>query len=682
MNSRLTRLYRSFLAPAIGSFRRSPSSGEHATAAPQESGAASRILASVLLCAAGCGQVDSAHAQRAAENAVAEANDAFGTTVGREAVGLYTSGDARGFSPTTAGNLRIGGMYFDMASSGPPADHVVRGSTVHVGIGAQGFPFPAPTGVVDFQLRRPGDDPSASMLLGIASYDQAYAEFDAHAPVIADTLSFGGGLGYSRNSGYQYAHHSDELSFGANASWRPTDAISVTPFWSGRNHRDNGAKPTVFIGTNGVPRYRASRLPRQSWADWSSNSRNSGVLVNAVLSDSWLLELGAFRSGTTSPDTNFVFLTSVDGLGRGDYAIAFVPAQGTNSNSGEVRLTKTFETSRIRSNVYLSVRGRDRSSDYGGDDLRNLGSGTTTFVPQLPKPDYLGGPMTRVSAEQVTPAVAYQGIWREVGQLSLGLQKSYYRRTIAAPDAAEVSSRSRPWLYNAATALFATPRLVFYGSATRGFEEVGVAPTIAMNRDEAVPAQLTRQVDAGLRYQFTPTLQLVAGAFRISKPYFDLDGANFYRQVGSTSNRGFELSLSGALTEQLTVVAGYTYIDPEVRLEASASGRSTTAVAVGPTPGLLRANLQYQMARISGLVLDAGIERTSSRYARYPEIHLPSVTTLDMGARYSTKLFDKAATWRLRLGNVTGEYGVTAQASGQLMPLDGRNFALSLAVDL
>lgn len=56
---------------------------------------------------------ESAFAQRARENAVAEASDAFGTLVGREQVGLYSSGNARGFSPSQAGNLRIEGLYFD-----------------------------------------------------------------------------------------------------------------------------------------------------------------------------------------------------------------------------------------------------------------------------------------------------------------------------------------------------------------------------------------------------------------------------------------------------------------------------------------------------------------------------------------------------------------------------------------
>ena len=43
-------------------------------------------------------------AQRAEENAVKKADDAFGVTIGRETLGVYSSESVRGFSPAAAGN--------------------------------------------------------------------------------------------------------------------------------------------------------------------------------------------------------------------------------------------------------------------------------------------------------------------------------------------------------------------------------------------------------------------------------------------------------------------------------------------------------------------------------------------------------------------------------------------------
>jgi hypothetical protein len=49
--------------------------------------------------------------------------------------------------------------------------------------------------------------------------------------------------------------------------------------------------------------------------------------------------------------------------------------------------------------------------------------------------------------------IGYEGIWRDVGQLSVGVQKSYYERTVYAPGAAPISGKSEPWLYYLAAAV-------------------------------------------------------------------------------------------------------------------------------------------------------------------------------------------------------------------------------------
>src|SRR4051812_8801921 len=104
--------------------------------------AVAAALAAIVLLAA-----PKAFAQRAGENAVASADDAFGTSVGTESTGLYSTTNARGFSPIQAGNVRIEGLYFDQQSQ--LSNRIFSGSTVRVGISAQAYPFPAPTGIAD-----------------------------------------------------------------------------------------------------------------------------------------------------------------------------------------------------------------------------------------------------------------------------------------------------------------------------------------------------------------------------------------------------------------------------------------------------------------------------------------------------------------------------------------------------
>src|SRR4051812_26074898 len=46
---------------------------------------------------------------RTSDNAVTQAEDAFGYSVGRESLGIYNADNARGFSPAAAGNIRLNG---------------------------------------------------------------------------------------------------------------------------------------------------------------------------------------------------------------------------------------------------------------------------------------------------------------------------------------------------------------------------------------------------------------------------------------------------------------------------------------------------------------------------------------------------------------------------------------------
>ena len=116
-----------------------------------------RDVAAVLATIAALGFAAPAAAQRTGENAVTAADDAFGTSVGNETIGLYGIDEVRGFSPASAGNIRIDGLYLGGIVIGN--SRIQSGSTVKVGLSAQGYPFPAPTGIVELSLRPAGTEP-------------------------------------------------------------------------------------------------------------------------------------------------------------------------------------------------------------------------------------------------------------------------------------------------------------------------------------------------------------------------------------------------------------------------------------------------------------------------------------------------------------------------------------------
>src|SRR5947208_5268761 len=90
------------------------------------------IAAAAIACASGAAHTQS----RSSDNAVTQAEDAFGFSVGRETLGIYNAGNARGFSPSAAGNLRIDGLYYDQAGfAASLVSPLVNSTSIKVEIG-------------------------------------------------------------------------------------------------------------------------------------------------------------------------------------------------------------------------------------------------------------------------------------------------------------------------------------------------------------------------------------------------------------------------------------------------------------------------------------------------------------------------------------------------------------------
>ena len=129
-----------------------------------------------------------AHAQRASENVVTSAQDAFGTAIGNESIGLYSSTNARGFNPKDAGNMRIEGLFFDQQTFNfgwGRSSQLVKSTTMRVGLSAQSYPFPAPTGIADVRLKLPGNKTRINISTYYGTYSESYGgQGDLDLPII------------------------------------------------------------------------------------------------------------------------------------------------------------------------------------------------------------------------------------------------------------------------------------------------------------------------------------------------------------------------------------------------------------------------------------------------------------------------------------------------------------------
>jgi iron complex outermembrane receptor protein len=618
--------------------------------------------------------------QRADDNAVTAAEDAFGTSVGFQSVGLYSPNDARGFNPQQAGNLRIEGLYFDQQTA-VTSDCLVRETTMRIGFAAQSYSFPAPTGIVDLGLRTPGDKDVVSAVLTRGVFDSATADLEAQIPL--DT-TFGVDLcaGYRRNFAIDTFREGHAALFGTTFRWRPTPRTEIIPFWS---YVTGGASRIVpIVYTDGIvtplPLFRTRDLGTQGWTTWGWQMTTAGVVAKSALGERWTLAVGLFHSHERDPQSFNPYMTLTGGR-TADSVMDLSPPFTNASTSGELRLARAFTDGVHRRQVQLAIRGRTVERYFGGDAITDLGSILLDSQASLAQPTTPTTPLSHDSTRQLDLGLTYEERWQGVGSVAVGMLNDHYRRTVLIPQASVSADRVNPWLVNLRVEIERRRDLVFYSSFVQGLEDSAVAPVSATNRYEPPPATRTRQVDGGVRWAPAEDVRVIFGAFDIHKPYFNVDAGNVYTQLGRLEYRGLEASLSYN-RGGLTVLAGGVRLQPRVERTLPEPG-ATGDTPLGPVPLTLMASVDYAPPRWGPWAASLQWNRLSSRVATSDDAaDLPVLATLAAGVRYHRTVGSYAWTVRLDGFNLTDTRGLHVSNQEVLLPEPARRFMLTIATDL
>jgi iron complex outermembrane receptor protein len=623
-----------------------------------------------------------AGAQRTDDNAVTAASDAFGNTVGFQTIGLYSPTNARGFNPSQAENLRIEGLYYDqqITYSNP---FLFSRSDMRVGIAAQSYSFPSPTGVVDYKLRTPGDESLISVLLTRGPLDMATAEIDAQYPLVKDVLSVGVSVADWNNFDYNYARNSGSLGYSFMLRFRPDARSEIVPFVGYTHNGEHQILPTVFgNGLNPLPMYNQQQLPAQDWTSWGWNQLTAGFIARTALGSSWRLAAGVFRSlAQNSQNFNDLLLGPTVG-GIADHILDTTPPLRAGSYSGDLRLTRLSVDGAHERELTFDVRGRSVERDYGGDSILDLGSVSIYRIERVPAPQLGFSALSYDEVRQSGIGASYNERWKGVGTLNLGVLETDYRRTIDLPGLPESAERTSQLLPTASFTADAGKHATVYASYTRGLEDSVSAPTSAVNRGASVPATPTWQVDGGVRVVPRGDLQLLLGLFKVHKACFSLDAADQYRELGDISSRGVEGSATLSAPDGLKVIAGLVLLRPEVDRRIPASG-GTGTVPVGPVPRTINVNVDYAPARWGRWAAALQWTSLSSRVVTdNDQVELPPMSSLNVSLRYRLRLFNRPCSARIDAANVTNETGLTISSLYAVFPVLRRNYTLTLATDI
>ena len=626
--------------------------------------------------------------QKSQENAVTSSDDAFGTSVGLEATGIYSQYNVRGFNPTDAGNARFDGVYVD-----PVALLTLRAKTsqaIRVGYAALEYPFAAPTGILDTQLRTAGNDFHAGVEAHLQQYGSYVFIVDSQIPLIEDRLALVAGVSHGHGKFIDGASENN-YSFALKPVVR-LGGVEISPFYSVNYVRDSLPRPVVLMARDlqTLPNFpKAKRYYGSDWAGGSQDNVNFGGTIKARITTRLSLRAGMFKSQLLRKVHHTDIFRVRDLAGNADHFLIADPRQDQYSWSGEAQLGYRLENGRWHHRLIAGIRMRDRNTEFGGSDFIDYGDA----VLGAPDPDaadqpaFAFSPVNRGKVRQTSLMTGYVGKLDGVGLVNLGVQRATFRGSTVTP-AGISRNGTREWLYNASLGIEITPSLLIYAGTQRGLEDIGSAPETAANRNSRLPPVLSRQYEAGLRWKLGSNVLLI-GIFEIAKPYFSFDAANVFTRLGNEKHTGIEASFTGHFIDnRLTVLAGVMVMKPVV------SGPGRDQGILGKTPVGIRGvrgrvDMNYRTGILGGLTPTLTLEyRGSTAAAADPipgsngrQVTLNPHLTIDVGLRQPLKLGRIPATLRVKVEDLLNQSRWLAPASRTLIMADKLRFSASLLVD-
>ncbi|AZC31246.1 TonB-dependent receptor [Pseudomonas chlororaphis] len=214
----------------------------------------------------------------------------------------------------------------------------------------------------------------------------------------------------------------------------------------------------------------------------------------------------------------------------------------------------------------------------------------------------------------------------------------------------------------------ATDQLSLYVNYMEGLSQGKIAPSTSINEDEIFPPFISRQVEAGAKYD-AGAFALTASVFRIKQPAYETNATTrVFGPNGKRQNDGVELSVFGEPLKGFRLLGGVMYIDSELKDTTNGTYDGNRAPA---TPKYnVNLGAEWDVPKVQGLTLTArGIYSSSQYLDQANSKEIDSWERFDLGARYAFKLDDKDITLRANVENVLDKrYWSSAGASDDSEP--------------
>lgn len=603
--------------------------------------------------------------------------------------GYASAVNIRGFSSAGSLNVANDGLRFTNGADG--GNYIEEMEQLEVITGLTGFLYgPAsPGGLVNYVAKRPTYQRYNSVTLGNAGGDNYYLHGDFGGPIdsegrfayrlnmLAQDGETAVDLNKRRREMISLAldwNVSDDLLVQFDASHKKTEIRGLTSYWY---FADQSLRP-------GASSLHNDELYSQKWSFSDYESDKAGVRAKWRLNDTFTVR-AAFAAQQYTSENAYTGPTVSSAGTYSQPLYAFAPIE-TEEKSGSLFLDSTFDTGPIDHKMTLGYQGNtSRQRQYedhipytlsqpGPQYQSPVGTIPWNERPQVGKPAYsIGHGDQRLSNTSETnnyligDVITFNEQWSTILGVTHTQIKTYanefvYANAFGGPETETRYNESKT-SPNISLVFKPLPWLTTYATYIEGLQSGGIAPSGTANAGQAFAPEISEQYEIGAKATLGETL-LTLALFNIEKPNGYTNGANLYVVDGRQENNGLEFSVTGKVLPELTLVGGFTLLDPKIKQTGNATeeGNAPTNVA----KQLAKLYAEYDINRVPGLAVTGGAFYTGKQYTdQTNDNDLPAFTTFDAGARYRLRMPENDLTLRLNVSNLTNkEYWLNSSYLG------------------
>jgi iron complex outermembrane receptor protein len=253
-------------------------------------------------------------------------------------------------------------------------------------------------------------------------------------------------------------------------------------------------------------------------------------------------------------------------------------------------------------------------------------------------------------------------------QLLGGVRKSWYKESNLT--LGTVTTDVKPISGSVGIVLKPKSWASIYATYIEGLETTPLAPVTAVNSGAQLPASTSQQYEGGIKLEPKRGLLFQAAYFRINRVSTYVNAQDIYVEDGRARYSGVEASLTGEITQDLSV-----YLSG-LRLTAKQVSGAPTVVTTNPvthvvtvSPTLVGREIEntakwsgsvageYRLTRwINGLSVNGGVFYTGRRAIdAFNRAFVPGYAILNLGAAYHTSIVGHGVTFRVNGENITGK---------------------------